>query len=68
MLTKKEKRAAKARDIPDNSPAVIVIPERLVPGSSASGCAKAILKTCFQLIFASRSEMFSFDVAGESAY
>ena len=45
-----EKRAAASRDKPRNSPAVIVTPERDVPGTSASACAQPITTTSSQPI------------------
>jgi len=45
MDSRNEKRAAAVRSRPTSSPAVMVIPEREVPGISASAWAKAITAT-----------------------
>src|SRR6185369_1061482 len=51
ILKKNENLAAASRDNPEKSPAVIVIPERLVPGAKAMGWAQPIIKACFQVTF-----------------
>ena len=43
MPSKKPKRAADSRRKPSRSPPLIVAPERLIPGISASACARPIM-------------------------
>jgi hypothetical protein len=50
MDSRNEKRDAPSRLMPANSAAVIVMPEREVPGISASACAKAMKATSRQPI------------------
>ena len=49
IASRNEKRAAPERDRPSARPAVIVMPEREVPGMSASACAQPIRSACGQL-------------------
>lgn len=51
IASKNEKRAAALRSRPANKPAVIVIPERDVPGINAITCATPIIAAFPKLIF-----------------
>ena len=52
MESRKEKRAAVVRFMPSASPAVMVMPERDVPGISAMACASPMRMASFQPIVA----------------
>ena len=49
-LSRNDQRAAVARSMPENKPALIVIPEREVPGIKARICASPITIACHHLM------------------